>query len=269
MSFQDEEVQTLTRLGLTSCQARVYLALVRSGISTAKEISKDSKVTRQDVYRVMPMLQKFDLTEKIITTPTKFKAIPIQDVISILLERRTKEISELRAKTKELVKKYGENKAKTKLQEGENEFVLIPKDKAIIKKRRNAIENAQTSIDVIISWKRYLPSILANAKVIKKALKRGVKIRYITEKTEDKTVLPKILQAVRENPFRKARYVLTPLKILLAIYDKKGVIIITSPTLGLHKSPALWSNNPSLVALAQNHFETLWTTSLEDKQEEH
>jgi sugar-specific transcriptional regulator TrmB len=65
VAFQDEEVQTLTCLGLTLCQARVYLALARSGMSTAKTISKVSKVTREDIYRIMPTLQKLGLVENI------------------------------------------------------------------------------------------------------------------------------------------------------------------------------------------------------------
>jgi len=49
---------TLTRLGLTSSQAKAYLALFRSGLSNAKKISKNSGVARPDVYRVMEKLEK-------------------------------------------------------------------------------------------------------------------------------------------------------------------------------------------------------------------
>jgi hypothetical protein len=28
-------------------------------------------------------------------------------------------------------------------------------------------------------------------------------------------------------------------------------------------SPALWSNNPSLIDLAEDHFEILWLTAME------
>ena len=34
-----EEVKTLTSLGLTLCQAKVYISLIRIGTSTAKTIS--------------------------------------------------------------------------------------------------------------------------------------------------------------------------------------------------------------------------------------
>jgi len=49
----------------------------------------------------------------------------------------------------------------------------------------------------------------------------------------------------------------------MAIYDKKEVFIYVEPTADLTESPALWSNNSSLVAMADGCFETLWNTALE------
>ena len=52
------EVQTLIDLGLTSLQARIYLALYQTGTSEAATISKVTKVARSDVYRTMYKLQQ-------------------------------------------------------------------------------------------------------------------------------------------------------------------------------------------------------------------
>ena len=41
------------------------------------------------------------------------------------------------------------------------------------------------------------------------------------------------------------------------------MLVDTSATKGLGESPALWSNNPSLLALAQGCFEALWKTAME------
>jgi CRP-like cAMP-binding protein len=79
MELRDECVQTLTLLGLSFNQARVYIALAQSPMSNAQSISMVSKVAREHVYRTMNSLQKLGLVEKIITIPTKYKAIPIHD----------------------------------------------------------------------------------------------------------------------------------------------------------------------------------------------
>ena len=104
MASHVEIVQVLTQLGLTLSQARVYLALALSGTSTAKTISRVSGVAREHVYETMPQLQDLGLVAKVISVPSKFRPISMQEGFSILLERRTGEASELWAKTRELIK---------------------------------------------------------------------------------------------------------------------------------------------------------------------
>jgi hypothetical protein len=45
--------------------------------------------------------------------------------------------------------------------------------------------------------------------------------------------------------------------------DEKEVFIIAEPTVELSESPALWSNNSSLVNIVEDYFEILWMTALE------
>jgi len=119
------KILTLTRLGLTSNQAKVYLALFRSGLSNAKGISENSGVARSDVYRVMAALEKLGLVEKIISQPCKFRAISIHDAFDILMERRKKVTSELQATTREIIDKLKDNNARTALEKDETQFSLF------------------------------------------------------------------------------------------------------------------------------------------------
>jgi sugar-specific transcriptional regulator TrmB len=95
---QDEDVEALTSLGLTILQAKVYLALVKSGSSTIREISKTSDVARQDLYRITSELQKLGLVERVIANPTEFRAIELTGGISILLQRVHEKEAEIRKK---------------------------------------------------------------------------------------------------------------------------------------------------------------------------
>jgi len=102
--FHDEEcVQTLMGLGLTLLQAKTYLTLAKLGVADVKTISKVTNVARQDGYRVTPKLQKLGLAEKIISTPTLYKAIPLKMGLSILLQQKVEENTELQEKTKALI----------------------------------------------------------------------------------------------------------------------------------------------------------------------
>ena len=265
MASQDEGVQTLTRLGLTLCQAKVYLALVRSGKSTARTISNVSKVPREHVYRVTSKLQELGLVEKAIAVPAMYIAIPMKRAFSILMERRIKETCDLQAKTREVIKNFGSTNAETIFREEEHQFILIPSKGRIIQRRKMQHANVQTSVDGIFPLKECANALHQFADIIKETLKRGVKIRVITEKPEDKNSFPENIQDFMKNPNFKLRCILKHPSVLLTVYDKKEVIITTSATAGLIESNSLWSNNPSLLILANNHFEAMWTTALENE----
>ena len=269
LTSQDEEVKTLSRLGLTLCQARVYLSLVRSGMSTVKTISRVSRVPREDIYRITPALQKLGLVEKAITAPVMFKPTPLNETVHILMERKTKEYAELQAKTTELIQNYKGNNARMAFQEEGPQFVLIPKNKAVINKRRTMIENAQTSINIVTSQNRIPLWMLYLAEVINKAMKRGVNVRLITDKPKDENSLPEFIQTCKKNPCFEVRYIPTPPPAVISVYDTKEALIITSAISDPGQSPALWSTNPSLLVIIQDYFEIMWLKSLEHKHEEH
>ncbi|PVX26841.1 MAG: hypothetical protein CW716_05175, partial [Candidatus Bathyarchaeum sp.] len=67
MEIREEDIETLTWLGLTERQAKVYLALLQIGSSSAEAISKLSTVHRQEVYRLVARLQEMGLVETNIT----------------------------------------------------------------------------------------------------------------------------------------------------------------------------------------------------------
>ena len=272
MPFQDEEIQTLMHLGLTCCQAKIYLTLVRSGDSTAKTISKISKVPREKVYRVIPALQEKGLVEKIVNKPSIYKATPMKEGFSILLKHRNSVTDELNEKSIEILKNSMKKNTNRMIPENNHDFVLIPNKGTIEKKIESNIKTTQTSLDVVSTWNRAINSFIKFNDAYMKALKRGIKIRIIVEKPqkeEDVEYERKTVEVFKEYPYFEVRHVSDPVPCIVAVKDRKEVLIFTSASLRLNESPALWSNNAPLVTLAENYFKCLWTTSLEGKQNWH
>jgi len=88
LAFEQGE-KTLRELGLTSSQARVYLTLIKTGDpATVKTLNTISKVARQDLYRILTELRELSLVEMVIGNPTMFRAIPLPEAITILVERK-------------------------------------------------------------------------------------------------------------------------------------------------------------------------------------
>lgn len=262
--IQDDDVEVLTSLGLTVLQARVYLALIKSGSSTIKEISKNAGIARQDLYRITSELQQLGLAEKVIALPTEFRPIKLTDGLSILLQRLHLKAAETRKKTLELMERHKERGAKAKPDEREPLFIMIPEKEAVAQRTIEALNNAETSMVSIISWKKF-STLMLNARKFKlrKALKRGVKLRFITEKPEDEKQMPKIVEFCRKKYPFEVKYLLTPPPAHIGLFDEKEVFINTSTKDGLTETPLLWSNSPSLASVVNDYFEILWLTAME------
>ena len=250
------EVQTLIDLGLTDLQARVYFSLYQKGPSEASTISKITNVARSDIYRTMDRLQQIGLIEKEISYPIRFKAFPLEMVFAILMKRQAKKYKELKSEINFLLlKSKKKNNSENSLHE-ESKFVLIPSREALIKKLKDAIKKTQISIDLTTTVRRFKFACYTFADPLEKAWSRGVNGRAIIVKPEE--AVSETLTTTWKKPSAEIRYVSIIPKIVMVMYDKKEVLIYTDPTADLDKSPALWSNDRSLLAMAEFFFEALW-----------
>ena len=204
------------------------------------------------------------LVEKIIAIPSEFEAVSMHDGLSILLMQKAKSFRETQKETKKLLRKFKHNEEKTE-QEQESQFILIPKKQVLIKRIRNELESAQFSIDLIANAKIFLQANQYCFKAYAKALERDAKIRAIIEKPTDKEDFPKTVQALLEKPNFKMRYIRAAPKANVVIFDKKEALVTVYPAASLTESPALWTNNPSFIAMYQEYFKNNWYSAIELK----
>ncbi len=263
MEPEFSEPQILIDLGLTLKQARVYLALVKSGPLRISAISRISKVARPDVYRTLSKLQKLGLVEKIIETPLEYRAVPMNEGLSLLLKTKTQQYEKVRAETRMLLDTAKiKSPSKKKRMEG-FQFVFIPR-RTVIERIKTAIEKAQLSIDLVLSWKRFSRGIASTfAESIESAWAKNVKVRFIIESPSKSETAKQLIRFCREKPNCQLRFTPHYPETIFGIYDKEEIFIIARSKTDLPGSPALWSNNHSLIALAQDHFEILWLTAIE------
>jgi sugar-specific transcriptional regulator TrmB len=262
LETESSKLQVLIDLGLTPTQARVYLVLVESEPLKASAISKISKVARPDIYQTLSKLHQLGLVEKIIRKPLMYTAIPIDEGLSSLLEAKKERYEKVMAEAQLLLDTVKIAKTNKKKTIEEPLFVLVPQGRTIIEKIKTAMENAQQSIDLVLSWKRFSMGIFdLFSGSIETAWAKNVKVRLIIERPLESKTSWQLIQYCREKPSCQIKFFLEYPKTIFGIYDKKEVFIIVFPKTDLPGSPALWSNDPSLIAMAENHFETLWSTA--------
>lgn len=262
----EQNAETLSSFGLTIKQAKVYLALVSTGISTVGELSKLSKVRREEVYRILPKLEKLGLIEKTLTAPVKLKATSIDNALSLLIraeEERTKNrLIELRNKKEEFLKNYRTSSKEGRLGEGE-QFSIISEKAVGLGKIETLIDNAKLAIDYCVSREKLVQFLKFFSKSLTEAIKRGVKIRILSKSPENRDDITKVFN---QNFFSvqsiTMRY-LDNLPSYFLIIDKNEVLIDTNTSGYLVDNPLLWSNNLPHVMSYKKLFEELWTSTVE------
>ncbi len=261
MLVREEAVQTLVDLGLTVLQAKVYIALVKLGASTARTTAKAAKVASQDVYRVLAELQEKGLIEKIIAKPNKYRSIPLEEGLSILLQRRNKQTAELKKAVFEIFENFQSiDKFEDKNETGN--FVLIPQGEPIENRLARVWETAQTNIDLMNEFQEGMEWYEKNFELDTKTLNRGIKIRNILSKTQKKYHITKSFSILLERkPEFQVRYIHFPPPAKLMIKDNKEVFISTTRKINSVEYPCLWTNNPIIVQIIQQWYDIMWEKS--------
>ena len=94
---------------------------------------------------------------------------------------------------------------------------------------------------------------------IKSAIKRGVKIRLLTDKAEDEAIITKYAKELTKTPFFERKYIDAPVPVSMIIFDDREVNI----RLSTNVVPSLWSNNSEVVKIAAGYFDELWSKAYE------
>lgn len=82
-----EAVAAFERLGLTSYEAKTFIALQRLGTGTARDIARAADVPRSQVYGVAEDLEARGLLEVQQSTPIRYRAITVEEARTTLRER--------------------------------------------------------------------------------------------------------------------------------------------------------------------------------------
>jgi sugar-specific transcriptional regulator TrmB len=258
MRDNERHICTLVDLGLNRTQARIYLALIEKGISTIRTIAEYSGIGRPDIYRAVLELKQIGLVETILSSPTKYKPIPLSEAISFLMKSKQKKMTALVRKTDELLIDY-QKKSLDECSNFDSQFILIPEGVTSIKKARAAIQTARSNIEFITSFKRFNQLLSAASKDITEAVNRGVKVRFLVDKSTVNEALLGVFLNLSNSSCCKIKYLPELTHSFIAVYDNKEVQMATSADDDdFIQALILWSNNPALVKVMQNYFESVW-----------
>jgi len=261
----EENAEILSDFGLTHNQAKVYITVAKLGMASIGQVSKASKVRREDVYRMLPKLEKKGLIEKTLGKPARIRATPVEDALPLLIKQEqdlvNRRLSQLMAKKDAFLEKFKVYEMKPTKKEGAH-FALISQRDGIISRGLTMIESAEREIDIIASRYEFYQLFANYAEPVKKAIERGIKIRAILDVSESDDSVLKIVEEYRSSraPF-DLKYTYQPSSHLI-IADYKQALVATSLEPPIGQNPYLWTVNNNLVELMQKYFENMWHASV-------
>jgi sugar-specific transcriptional regulator TrmB len=256
--INDEDTVLLLGLGLTVNQARVYLAILKLGKTTVGRVAKFSKVRREEVYRILPTLEKMVLIEKLLGKPSEIRATPISDALTYLVAEEKKEFDNRLSSMKVTVKKLSLKDWKQPFpEEEESIYILIAEKKAILAKDSVLIRNSKKEVALIADKARILLFLSQFSDEFKQAIKNDAQIRMIIEEERPDGSLKEKMKKLIDGTSVHIKYHNKPLNHFI-MSDYTEALITGSKESGLGESPSLWTNNSNLIGVLRTGFEFAW-----------
>jgi sugar-specific transcriptional regulator TrmB len=259
MLIPEDSIEILVELGLTHTEAKAYVSLLCLNTATARNLHKVSNIARQNIYQLLSDLEEKGLIEKVIAKPTKFKPIPADQAISLLLQRKKEQNSQLREKAIKHFRNFEIGCAKTVVLDKNAQFLLLSKSETSplghIDKLGKAVNKAKKSVVSLITFPIFMKVQLMDENIWKKAARRGVKIQFIIARSaNEKSEINLDPMLENTNNFEIRWTSSLPTATVLLIDDNEVFCRIGTNI----ESPVLWSSSPQFVGMVKDYVKMKW-----------
>ena len=266
MFLNEEGIQLLTRIGITKTQAKIYLTLLKNGNLRARELAKKSNCPSPLVYRTLDELQKIGLVEKEINTPHRFIATPPDSGLQILLHHKYEHYKKIQKETKLFLQKIESNQLEQPPRQ-DYRFKIVESKERILQIIKSQHKNTQQSSHIITTFQRFHSALEFCFEECENALQRGVEYRVIIGEKEGNSVTTENLQLLQTYPNFRLKSSDKPLTNNLAIFDSQEVTFNFFPSRSFNESPIIWTNHPSFISMAEDHFDQVWKSARKNAPE--
>jgi len=214
-------------------------------------------VRREDVYRILPTLEKMGLIERLMGKPMEIRATPISDALSFLVSEEKSRFDERLKGMRSTVQRLSLKDWKQPLPGEESIYMLIADKKAILAKTSRLIRNSRKEVALIADKVRMIPVLSQFSYECKRAIKKGAQIRLIFEGESTDILLKEKVKKFIDGASVHVKFHSEPLNHFI-MSDDKEALITTSKESGLGESPSLWTNNSNLIGVLRTSFESDW-----------
>jgi sugar-specific transcriptional regulator TrmB len=262
----NELAQELNDFGLSINQAKVYLSVARLKVASVSDISRETQLYRQDIYKIMPVLSKKGLIAKILDKPIKFEALPIEkaidNLVSIERKKAEEKLSRLASLSKTLKSEAARWQNDSQITRVEPKFMLLVTDSEIRNMFDLSFENTKGEFNVVTTTELAPRLIGLMHERVRLLAKRKIKTKIIIDNPSRDFEKPKkIVQGVQST---NSKFFLAIKHLSYAtfppyrVFDDKEAWIMISKETETGAPCFLWTNAPNVVKFYKENFEKAW-----------
>jgi sugar-specific transcriptional regulator TrmB len=256
--MQKDLVNRLVEFGFTTNQAKVYLSIIQSSKTNVGQISKNTLLHRQDIYKLLPKLEKMGLITLTISKPVTIEALPVEEALERLIAKE-KEAADIRFNHLEkAVEELAQIKHQTKTTD--TRFTLLTTNAALKNRIDSTLKSKPDVLRIVITtenlkgqegnfYKQYF-QMLANSRI---------KIHLMLVGTENPVELKRLIEKVtpRDGYLTVKTLEQCPSKDYQVV-DGTEVWITTQQKNLEGFTAILWTNDLNIVKAYLENFHKAW-----------
>lgn len=258
MPVQSEAlVERLQAIGLTSSEAKAYLAVVRLGSCRVVEIAREAQLQRTEIYRLMSSLVSMGLVEESVDVPKQYRPVSVRDAIPRLVKETSNRLRRITETSDQLVSKLEALRGEIEAQ-GEPEVRIIAGRNNVRRDFLELLSSAQSEV-----WMMFGERQLANMprsffrEITATLGSRRIKARAILEISQGN--LRRIMSLT---PLIEIRH-FQPVHVYLYGFDDRCVsIALTRDDSTPDRSSVLFVSHRHCVLMVRSLFDALWNQAM-------
>ncbi|HXG75991.1 MAG TPA: helix-turn-helix domain-containing protein [Gaiellaceae bacterium] len=258
--MDEQLIRTLSELGLTNYEARVYLALTRRGSSTAAETQRVAGIPRQRIYDVLASLVTRGLAATRPGQVTKYVAMPPADAIERLVSDHRQRLERLERESVVLAEALAPAFDEAQAHTDPLDYIEVLRDRGAINQRFGELQAAIEREILVFTKPPYATPPEENVEGLEVTRTHEVYSVYELSVFDD----PENVEGVRRfvEAGEQARFV-EALPLKLVIIDERIVLFgMEDPVAAGPALTMLVVEHPSLASVLKIAFMHVWESGL-------
>jgi sugar-specific transcriptional regulator TrmB len=253
-------VARLTRLGLTSYEARAYAALIRRDAFTAAQVARQAELPRQRIYDVLGSLVKKGLASARPGTQVKYAAIAPELAIERLVSAQRDALAELEREAAQIVEALSPEFEAGRAHTDPLEYIEVLRDTAAINRRFTELQEQVQREILVFTKPPYAKPPQENVEGIEVTRTHDARSVYELSVFDDPVTTAGVRRFIDAG--EQARFV-ERLPLKLVIIDETIVMFgMEDPVASSEALTIVVVEHPSLAQVLKIAFDTVWERGL-------